>query len=195
MFFTAFSPKRSSARVVPFPFPCYPFLFLAVFCVDFLHFEAHLRYPVRVLRRGSIDRVYLIAKYRSKSRSKFNLLAAPYFGDFALKSPLFVSRDSNGPTQLTTGGTTELLVKAKNDAQSPKEFSNQIATRSDSFPRITLVPLFFFHTHRNPNANTPPPPPLSPLGGLMSILLFFGWCLGFIREKKEQRGKMLNNFK
>ena len=162
MFFTAFSPKQSSARVVPFPFPCYPFLFLAVFCVDFLHFEAHLRYPVRVWRRGSIDRVYLIAKYRSKSRSKFNLLAAPYFGDFALKSPLFVSRDSNGPTQLTTGGTTALLVKANHDAQSLKEFSkpNRNSLRLFS-PHYFSPALFLSHTPQPQCQHTPTPTPVA----------------------------------
>ena len=160
MCFTAFSPKRSSARVVPFP--CYPFLFLAVFCVDFSHFEAHLRYPVRVLRRGSIDRVYLIAKYRSKSRSKFNLPAAPYFGDSALKSPLFVSRDSNGPTQLTTGGTTALLVKANHDAQSPKEFSkpNRNSLRLFS-PHYFSPTLFLSHTPQPQCQHTPTPTPIA----------------------------------
>ena len=162
MFFTAFSPKRSSARVVPFPFPCYPFLFLAVFCVDFLHFEAHLRYPVRVWRRGSIDRVYLIAKYRSKSRSKFNLPAVPYFGDSALKSPLFVSRDSNGPTQLTTGGTTALLVKANHDAQSLKEFSkpNRNSLRLFS-PHYFSPTLFLSHTPQPQCQHTPTPTPIA----------------------------------
>ena len=160
--FYGVSPKQSSARVVPFPFPCYPFLFLAVFCVGFLHFEAHLRYPVRVWRRGSIDRVYLIAKYRSKSRSKFNLPAVPYFGDSALKSPLFVSRDSNGPTQLTTGGTTALLVKADHDTQSLKEFSkpNRNSLRLFS-PHYFSPALFLSHTPQPQCQHTPTHTPIA----------------------------------
>ena len=121
-----------------------------------------MRYPVRVLRRGSIDRVYLIAKYRSKSRSKFNLPAVPYFGDSALKSPLFVSRDSNGPTQLTTGGTTALLVKANHDAQSLKEFSkpNRNSLRLFS-PHYFSPTLFLSHTPQPQCQHTPTPTPIA----------------------------------
>ena len=61
-----------------------------------------------------------------------------------------------------------------------KSSQNRIASRSDSFPRITLVPLFFFLTYRNPNANTPPPPLLSPLGGLMSMFFAHSCVFRFI---------------
>ena len=104
----------------------------------------------------------MIAKYRSKSRSKFNLPAAPHFGDSALKSPLFASRDSNGPAQLTTGGTMALLVKADHDTQSLKEFSkanrNSLRLFSPHYFRPTLL---LSHTPQPQFQHTPAPTPIA----------------------------------